>query len=50
MKRIGVFLCHCGLNIADTVDIERVRASERTTSEERAETAESAADVERATF
>ena len=25
MKRIGVFLCHCGLNIADTVDIERVR-------------------------
>ena len=24
MKRIGVFLCHCGLNIADTVDIERV--------------------------
>jgi len=24
VKRIGVFLCHCGLNIADTVDIERV--------------------------
>ncbi len=24
MKRIGVFVCHCGLNIADTVDVERV--------------------------
>ena len=24
MKRIGVFVCHCGINIASTVDIERV--------------------------
>jgi heterodisulfide reductase subunit A len=24
MKRIGVFVCHCGNNIADTVDIEKV--------------------------
>jgi heterodisulfide reductase subunit A len=24
MRRIGVFVCHCGLNIADTVDVERV--------------------------
>jgi heterodisulfide reductase subunit A len=24
MKRIGVFVCHCGINIADTVDVERV--------------------------
>ena len=24
MKRIGVFVCHCGTNIADTVDVERV--------------------------
>ncbi|MDP8249125.1 MAG: CoB--CoM heterodisulfide reductase iron-sulfur subunit A family protein [Candidatus Tritonobacter lacicola] len=24
MKRIGVFVCHCGINIAATVDIERV--------------------------
>ena len=24
MSRIGVFICHCGLNIADTVDVERV--------------------------
>ncbi|UCF50104.1 MAG: CoB--CoM heterodisulfide reductase iron-sulfur subunit A family protein [Thermoplasmatales archaeon] len=24
MKRIGVFVCHCGLNIADTVDIKKV--------------------------
>jgi len=24
MSRIGVFVCHCGLNIADTVDVERV--------------------------
>ncbi len=24
MKRIGVFVCHCGLNIAGTVDVERV--------------------------
>lgn len=23
-KRIGVFVCHCGLNIASTVDVERV--------------------------
>jgi heterodisulfide reductase subunit A len=22
MKRIGVFICHCGVNIADTVDVE----------------------------
>jgi heterodisulfide reductase subunit A len=24
MKRIGIFVCHCGTNIADTVDVERV--------------------------
>jgi heterodisulfide reductase subunit A len=24
MKRIGVFVCHCGTNIADTVDVKRV--------------------------
>jgi heterodisulfide reductase subunit A len=24
VRRIGVFVCHCGLNIADTVDVERV--------------------------
>jgi heterodisulfide reductase subunit A len=24
MRRIGVFVCHCGINIADTVDVERV--------------------------
>ena len=24
MKRIGIFVCHCGLNIADTVDIKKV--------------------------
>ncbi|MCD4846626.1 MAG: CoB--CoM heterodisulfide reductase iron-sulfur subunit A family protein [Candidatus Aegiribacteria sp.] len=24
MKRIGVFVCHCGINIAGTVDVERV--------------------------
>ena len=24
MARIGVFICHCGLNIASTVDVERV--------------------------
>ena len=24
MDRIGVFVCHCGLNIASTVDVERV--------------------------
>ena len=23
MARIGVFICHCGLNIASTVDVER---------------------------
>jgi heterodisulfide reductase subunit A len=23
MKRIGVFICHCGINIAGTVDVER---------------------------
>ncbi|MGD8397243.1 MAG: CoB--CoM heterodisulfide reductase iron-sulfur subunit A family protein [Anaerolineae bacterium] len=26
MKRIGVFVCHCGTNIAGTVDVERVVA------------------------
>jgi heterodisulfide reductase subunit A len=26
MSRIGVFVCHCGLNIASTVDVERVAA------------------------
>jgi heterodisulfide reductase subunit A len=25
LKRIGVFICHCGINIASTVDIERVK-------------------------
>ena len=24
MKRIGVFVCHCGINIAGTVDVERL--------------------------
>ncbi|MBA7517753.1 hypothetical protein ES705_09807 [subsurface metagenome] len=24
MKRIGVFICHCGRNISGTVDINRV--------------------------
>ena len=24
MKRIGVFICYCGINIAGTVDVERV--------------------------
>jgi heterodisulfide reductase subunit A len=24
MKKIGIFICHCGRNISDTVDIERV--------------------------
>lgn len=24
MRRIGVFICHCGLNIAGTVDVKRV--------------------------
>jgi heterodisulfide reductase subunit A len=23
-KRIGVFVCHCGLNIAGSVDVEKV--------------------------
>ena len=27
MSRIGVFVCHCGLNIAGTVDVERVTAA-----------------------
>jgi heterodisulfide reductase subunit A len=26
MSRIGVFLCHCGINIASTVDVERLAA------------------------
>ncbi len=25
MKRIGVFICHCGLNIAGTIDVNKVR-------------------------
>ena len=24
MKKIGVFICHCGINIANTVDVEKV--------------------------
>ena len=24
MNRIGVFICHCGLNIAGTVDVEKI--------------------------
>ena len=24
MERIGVFVCHCGTNIAGTVDVEKV--------------------------
>ena len=24
MSRIGVFVCHCGINIAGTVDVEQV--------------------------
>jgi len=24
MKRTGVFICHCGINIAGTVDVKRV--------------------------
>jgi len=24
LERIGVFVCHCGTNIAGTVDVERV--------------------------
>ena len=27
MSRIGVFVCHCGINIAGTVDVERVAAA-----------------------
>lgn len=27
MKRIGVFICHCGINIASTVDIEEVKSA-----------------------
>jgi heterodisulfide reductase subunit A len=30
MKKIGVYICHCGINIAATVDIERVKAFART--------------------
>ncbi|MGY5852453.1 MAG: disulfide reductase, partial [Candidatus Thorarchaeota archaeon] len=26
-KRIGVFLCHCGSNIAGVIDIDRLMAS-----------------------
>jgi heterodisulfide reductase subunit A len=29
VKRIGVFVCHCGLNIAGTVDVERVAEQTR---------------------
>jgi heterodisulfide reductase subunit A len=29
VARIGVFVCHCGLNIASTVDVERVVAAVR---------------------
>lgn len=29
MKRIGVFVCHCGLNIVDTVDVKKVVRSIR---------------------
>ena len=29
MKRIGVFVCHCGINIATTVDVEKVVADIR---------------------
>lgn len=25
MKRIGVFICHCGINIAEVVDVKKVR-------------------------
>ena len=25
-KKIGVFICHCGGNISDFVDVEKVRA------------------------
>jgi len=26
-KRIGVYICHCGGNISDYVDVEKVRQS-----------------------
>ncbi len=26
MKRVGVFICHCGVNIAGTIDVKRVVA------------------------
>ena len=26
MSKIGVFICHCGINIAGTVDVEKVAA------------------------
>lgn len=29
MRRVGVFICHCGKNIAGTVDVERVREALR---------------------
>ncbi|MBR7110398.1 MAG: CoB--CoM heterodisulfide reductase iron-sulfur subunit A family protein, partial [Clostridia bacterium] len=32
MQRIGVFVCHCGTNIAATVDVERVTEALRTDS------------------
>ena len=30
MARIGVFVCHCGLNIASTIDVQRVAQALRT--------------------
>lgn len=29
MPKIGVFVCHCGSNIAGTVDVEKVAAAAR---------------------
>jgi heterodisulfide reductase subunit A2 len=29
MRKIGVFICHCGINIAGTIDVERVAAALR---------------------
>lgn len=29
MSRTGVFICHCGTNIAGAVDVERVAAKAR---------------------
>ena len=29
MKRIGIFVCHCGTNIAGSVDVERVVAEKK---------------------